>query len=101
MESDIDVSKSPKEIFFEGIREFALLRNIQVNIHNIERMWELAGKPAVNAVKFTTQDLKDGLDASLIPVSDDLKEAMLVEWINELQIALYELRARKLTEEEE
>lgn len=102
MESDIDVTKSPKEIFMDGAIEWANVRgNLEITIEHIQTLWAMAGQPAVDSVKFTTQDLKDGLDASLIPMHDDLKLAMLLEWKNELEIRINELLAKKSNRGEE
>lgn len=84
MQSDIDITKSPKEVFFEGVNEFSEGEFFCFSVHQLELLWELAGKPAVNSVKANIQDVKDFLDNSLLTHDPETVESMVKVWITEL-----------------
>lgn len=105
MESDIDITKSPKEVFFEGLIEWKELLGLRFEIiDDGELLWQLATQPAVNSVRFEFQDLIDGLEASLIKISrpnPDLAIATLTEAIQHLTNLRNQYLAEQMKEDEE
>lgn len=87
MDSDIDISKSPKEVFLEGYGKLPVELRNKLGFYGLGLIWKACGQPAVNSVRFEFQDWMDGLEASLIKLSrpkPDVAIATLEEAIKHL-----------------
>ena len=101
MESDIDVMKDFSDIYWDHYPDLDRVTLRRLSVRDLTAVWNCMVKPVIErALKFTTQDLKDGLDASLIPLSEDLQLAMLLEWRAELDTRINEIQAKKSNQEE-